>query len=99
MRKLERTGIEVSACCLGTMVFGKTGNPDHEDCVRMIHRALDAGINLVDTADVYGCSETEEIDAIVPPGTDISPLDVSRTPPSLTRTDLRRRPLHERAAV
>ncbi|MBA2811276.1 aldo/keto reductase [Streptomyces sp. KM273126] len=61
MRKLGRTGIEVSAYCLGTMVFGKMGNPDHDDCVRMIHRALDAGINFVDTADVYGYSETEEI--------------------------------------
>ncbi|MGE9694777.1 MULTISPECIES: aldo/keto reductase [unclassified Streptomyces] len=61
MRKLGRTGIEVSAYCLGTMVFGKMGNPDHDDCARMIHRALDAGINLVDTADVYGYSETEEI--------------------------------------
>ncbi|MFF3818428.1 aldo/keto reductase [Streptomyces bluensis] len=61
MRKLGRTGIEVSAYCLGTMVFGRMGNPDHDDCVRMIHRALDAGINVVDTADVYGYSETEEI--------------------------------------
>ncbi|MFJ8790591.1 aldo/keto reductase [Streptomyces sp. NPDC102462] len=61
MRKLGRTGIEVSAYCLGTMMFGRTGNPDHDDCVRMIHQALDAGINVVDTADVYGYSETEEI--------------------------------------
>ncbi|MFI9437602.1 MULTISPECIES: aldo/keto reductase [Streptosporangium] len=61
MRQLGRTGIEVSAYCLGTMMFGKMGNPDHDDCVRMIHRAMDAGINFVDTADVYGCSETEEI--------------------------------------
>jgi aryl-alcohol dehydrogenase-like predicted oxidoreductase len=61
MRKLGRTGIEVSAYCLGTMMFGKMGNPDHDDCVGMIHRALDAGINFVDTADVYGYSETEEI--------------------------------------
>src|SRR3954467_2953722 len=61
IRKLGRTGIEVSAYCLGTMMFGKMGNPDHDDCVRMIHRALDAGINFVDTADVYGYSETEDI--------------------------------------
>ncbi|MFG7940507.1 aldo/keto reductase [Streptomyces cacaoi] len=61
MRHLGRTGIEVSAYCLGTMMFGPTGNPDHEDCARMIRRALDAGINFVDTADVYGGSETEEI--------------------------------------
>ncbi|EXU62752.1 aldo/keto reductase [Streptomyces sp. PRh5] len=61
MRKLGRTGIEVSAYCLGTMMFGKMGNPDHDDCARMIHRALDTGINFIDTADVYGYSETEEI--------------------------------------
>ncbi|MFE9611822.1 aldo/keto reductase [Streptomyces sp. NPDC006012] len=61
MRTLGRTGIEVSAYCLGTMMFGKMGNPEHDDCVDMIHRALDAGINFVDTADVYGYSETEEI--------------------------------------
>ena len=61
MRKLGRTGIEVSAYCLGTMVFGKIDNPDQDECVRMIHRALDAGVNFVDTADVYGYSETEEI--------------------------------------
>ncbi|GIH51075.1 aldo/keto reductase [Microbispora rosea] len=61
MRELGRTGIEVSAYCLGTMMFGPLGNPDHDDCVRMTHRALDAGINFVDTADVYGYSETEVI--------------------------------------
>ncbi|WP_432861219.1 aldo/keto reductase [Microbispora rosea] len=60
-RELGRTGIEVSAYCLGTMMFGPLGNPDHDDCVRMTHRALDAGINFVDTADVYGYSETEVI--------------------------------------
>ncbi len=43
------------------MMFGRMGNPDHDDCGRMIHRALGAGVNLVDTADVYGYSETEEI--------------------------------------
>ncbi|MHC3454977.1 aldo/keto reductase [Streptomyces prasinus] len=61
MRKLGRTGIDVSAYCLGTMVFGELGNPDHDDCVRMIHRVLGAGVDFVDTADVYGYSETEEI--------------------------------------
>ncbi|MCX2953983.1 aldo/keto reductase [Lentzea sp. NEAU-D7] len=60
-RVLGRTGIEVSAYCLGTMMFGQVGNPDHDDCVRIVHRALDAGINFVDTADVYSCGETEEI--------------------------------------
>ena len=61
MRELGRSGIEVSAYCLGTMMFGKVGNPDHDDCIRMVHRALDAGINFIDTADVYSYSETEEI--------------------------------------
>ncbi|KAA9378217.1 aldo/keto reductase [Microbispora cellulosiformans] len=60
-RPLGRTGIQVSAYCLGTMMFGRVGNPDHDDCVRIIHRALDAGINVIDTADVYSHSETEEI--------------------------------------
>ncbi|MFF0224270.1 hypothetical protein [Streptomyces sp. NPDC004629] len=52
MRKPERTGIEVSACCLGTMMSGKRGNPDHDDCVGTIHQALDAGNTVVDTAGV-----------------------------------------------
>ncbi|MEU3648175.1 aldo/keto reductase [Lentzea sp. NPDC034063] len=60
-RVLGRTGIEVSAYCLGTMMFGQVGNPDQDDCVRIVHRALDAGINFVDTADVYSYGETEEI--------------------------------------
>ncbi|MEV4020420.1 aldo/keto reductase [Nonomuraea angiospora] len=62
MRALGRTGIQVSPYCLGTMMFGQVGNPDHDDCVRIIHRALDSGINFVDTADVYGPrGESEEI--------------------------------------
>ncbi|MER6946776.1 aldo/keto reductase [Nonomuraea sp. NPDC000554] len=62
MRPLGRTGIQVSPYCLGTMMFGQVGNPDHDECVRIIHRALDAGINVVDTADVYGPrGESEEI--------------------------------------
>jgi aryl-alcohol dehydrogenase-like predicted oxidoreductase len=60
-RKLGRTGVEVSAFCLGTMMFGKWGNQDVDDCVRIIHAALDAGINFVDTADVYSQGESEEI--------------------------------------
>lgn len=61
MRQLGRTGIEVSAYCLGTMMFGPNGNPDHDACTRIVHRALDGGINFIDTADVYGHSETEQI--------------------------------------
>src|ERR1700730_10659899 len=60
-RKLGRTGIEVSPYCLGAMMFGAWGNPDHDDSIRIIHRALDAGINFVDTADVYSNGESEEI--------------------------------------
>lgn len=60
-RPLGRTGVSVSRLCLGTMMFGSWGNPDHEESVRIIHAALDAGINLIDTADVYGAGESEEI--------------------------------------
>ncbi|MEV7021569.1 aldo/keto reductase [Kitasatospora sp. NPDC093558] len=60
-RVLGGTGIEVSAYCLGTMMFGAVGNPDHDDCARIIHTALDRGINFVDTADMYSAGESEEI--------------------------------------
>ncbi|MBL1083824.1 aldo/keto reductase [Streptomyces actinomycinicus] len=60
-RVLGKTGIEVSTHCLGTMMFGSSGNPDHEDGARIIHAALDAGINFVDTADMYSAGECEEI--------------------------------------
>ena len=60
-RFLGRTGMSVSPLCLGTMMFGKWGNDDHEDSVKVIHAALDAGINFVDTADVYSRGESEEI--------------------------------------
>ena len=60
-RTLGRTGVQVSKLCLGTMMFGAWGNPDHDDSIRIIHAALDAGINFVDTADVYSAGESEEI--------------------------------------
>ncbi len=60
-RTLGRTGVKVSAHCLGAMMFGRWGNPDHDDCIRIIHSALDRGINFVDTADVYSQGESEEI--------------------------------------
>jgi aryl-alcohol dehydrogenase-like predicted oxidoreductase len=60
-RTLGRTGVKVSPLCLGAMMFGAWGNPDHDDSVRIIHRALDAGINFIDTADVYSGGESEEI--------------------------------------
>jgi aryl-alcohol dehydrogenase-like predicted oxidoreductase len=60
-RPLGKTGIKVSPLCLGAMMFGEWGNPDHDDSVRIIHRALDAGINFIDTADVYSAGESEVI--------------------------------------
>ncbi|MGD8166041.1 aldo/keto reductase [Herbiconiux sp. P16] len=60
-RLLGRTGVDVSPLCLGTMMFGEWGNKDVDDSVRVIHRALDAGINVVDTADVYSAGGSEEI--------------------------------------
>jgi aryl-alcohol dehydrogenase-like predicted oxidoreductase len=64
-RTLGGTGIEVSVYCLGTMMFGAepntAGNPDHDDCVRIIHAALDHGINFIDTADAYSDGESEDI--------------------------------------
>ena len=60
-RTLGRTGVKVSPLCLGAMMFGQWGNPDHDDSVSIIHAALDAGINFIDTADVYSAGESEEI--------------------------------------
>jgi aryl-alcohol dehydrogenase-like predicted oxidoreductase len=61
LHTLGRTGIKVSPLCLGTMMFGEWGNPDHDDSIRIIHRAIDAGINFIDTADVYSQGESEVI--------------------------------------
>lgn len=60
-RSFGRTGVRVSPLTLGTMMFGAWGNPDHAESVRIIHAALDSGINIVDTADVYGAGESEQI--------------------------------------
>src|SRR4030088_1235093 len=60
-RTLGRTGVAVSPLCLGAMMFGAWGNPDHDESIRIIHRALDAGINFIDTADVYSQGESETI--------------------------------------
>ncbi len=60
-RNLGRTGVKVSPLCLGAMMFGAWGEPDHDKSIRIIHAALDAGINFVDTADVYSQGENEEI--------------------------------------
>jgi aryl-alcohol dehydrogenase-like predicted oxidoreductase len=61
LRVLGRTGVEVSPLCLGAMMFGAWGNTDHDESIRIVHRALDAGINFIDTADVYSAGESEEI--------------------------------------
>jgi aryl-alcohol dehydrogenase-like predicted oxidoreductase len=61
LRNLGRTGIRVSPLCLGAMMFGSMGNRDHDECVRIVHAALDSGINFIDTADVYSAGESEEI--------------------------------------
>src|SRR3954452_12027092 len=60
-RTLGRTGVKVSPLCLGAMMFGAWGNPDHDDSVAIIHAALDAGINFIDTADIYSAGESERI--------------------------------------
>ncbi len=60
-RPLGRTGVQVSPLCLGAMMFGSWGNDDRADAIRIIHRALDAGINFIDTADVYSAGASEEI--------------------------------------
>ncbi len=61
LRALGRTGVQVSPLCLGAMMFGAWGETDHDESIRIIHRALDAGINFIDTADVYSRGESEEI--------------------------------------
>ncbi|MEF2071936.1 aldo/keto reductase [Consotaella aegiceratis] len=60
-RTLGKTGIKVSPYCLGAMMFGNLANGDHDDCARIVHKALDSGINFVDTADRYSAGESEEI--------------------------------------
>ncbi len=60
-RVLGRTGVRVSPLCLGAMMFGQWGNASHDESIAIIHRALDAGINCIDTADVYSHGESEEI--------------------------------------
>ena len=60
-RTLGSTGVRVSTHCLGAMMFGEWGNADVEECVRIVHAALDGGINFVDTADMYSSGRSEEI--------------------------------------
>ena len=60
-RLLGRSGVHVGALALGTMMFGRGGNPDERECIAMVHRSIDAGVNLFDTADGYGLGDSEEI--------------------------------------
>jgi aryl-alcohol dehydrogenase-like predicted oxidoreductase len=60
-RPLGRSGINVSQLCLGAMMLGPVGNPDHDASIEIIHRALDAGVNFIDTADAYSHGESEQI--------------------------------------
>lgn len=60
-RSLGRSGLKVSPICLGTMMFGAWGNTDHDECARIVHRALDAGVNFVDTSNNYSDGESETI--------------------------------------
>lgn len=65
-RPLGRTGIAVSPYALGTMLLGaKLGNPDHDESVRIIHKALDAGINFIDTADAYSIAPDGASEVVV----------------------------------
>jgi aryl-alcohol dehydrogenase-like predicted oxidoreductase len=61
LRNFGSTGVSVSPLCLGAMMFGAWGNHDHDESIRIIHAALDAGINFIDTADVYSRGESEQI--------------------------------------
>lgn len=60
-RSFGRSGIKVSPYCLGAMMFGSLANKDTDECTRIIHKALDAGINFIDTADRYSNGQSEEI--------------------------------------
>jgi aryl-alcohol dehydrogenase-like predicted oxidoreductase len=64
-RTLGRTGIKVSRDCLGAMMYGGIANSDHDACIRIIHKALDSGINFVDTADRYSNGESAIAEAVI----------------------------------
>ena len=80
-RTLGTTGVQVSRLCLGAMMFGAWGNPDHDDSIRIIHRAVDAGINFIDTADMYSFGESE---VIVGKALKTSTANTSSSPPRCT---------------
>jgi hypothetical protein len=78
-RTLGGTGMKVSHFCLGAMMFGPMGNLDHDECIKITHAALDAGVNFIDTLGATEIKLTpavlDRIDAIVPPGVRIDPKD------------------------
>ncbi|WP_144627322.1 aldo/keto reductase [Arthrobacter woluwensis] len=60
-RTLGGSGIVVGAIGFGAMNFGFPGGPSDEDAVAMVHQAIDAGVTLIDTADVYTKGESERV--------------------------------------
>ena len=82
-RPLGRTSVSVSRLCLGAMMFGGWGNKDHDESIRIIHRALDAGINFIDTADVYAQGESEQIVGKALPAAGAATWPVVRRPARL----------------
>ena len=60
-RTLGRTGVQVSVLVLGAMNFGKIGRTTQDDATAIVDAALEAGINLIDTADVYSNGQSEEM--------------------------------------
>lgn len=90
-RTLGRTGVQVSTLALGAMNFGAIGRTDQNDATAIVDAALDAGVNLIDTADMYGRGVLDAIDEIVAPGVDLAPWEKLDTPPSLLDASLRRR--------
>ena len=60
-RTLGRTGMRVSPLCLGTAQFGRWATQDSGACARIVHTALDVGVNFIDTADIYSAGEAETI--------------------------------------
>jgi len=59
--RLGHSGLKVSRVCLGTMTLGRWGNTDHDECIRIVRRALDEGVTFIDTANRYAMGESEEI--------------------------------------
>jgi hypothetical protein len=101
-RTFGRTGIKVSPYCLGAMMFGRVSNADHDDGIRIIHKALDFGINFIDTADRYSNGESEEIVGKAPKGRRQNVVLATRVPIRTTRAahadGSRRRSRHRCAA-